>query len=137
MPLPDLQKAAELGRALRRVRDSIIKQDPTGRTKRIWFQGPEPYLDALFEVCDGTLGWFQVTLRGRSLTFDPVRGCIVTGHTNELAVDEPLAPASKVVCADAGQERRRAPEQAARAVLKVEQNSRKIKESTQHVSPLS
>ncbi|HEY3449491.1 MAG TPA: hypothetical protein VGK67_24265 [Myxococcales bacterium] len=100
MSLPDREKAAELGRGLRRVRDSIQKQDPTGRTNRIWFQGAEPYLDAIFEVSGETLLWFQVTLRGRSLTWDAQRGCVVTGHTGELAVEEARAPASKTIEAD-------------------------------------
>ena len=105
MKLPNLERAAELGRALRRVRDSILKQDPTGRTTRIWFQGPEPYLDALFEESGGGLTWFPVTLRGRALTWDVSRGFIVTGHTGELTVDDPLAPASKTIVSDADSER--------------------------------
>jgi len=98
--LPDRERAEVLGRALRRVRDDIQKQDGAGRSKRVWFQGSEPYLDVLFEVSDGALLWFQVTLRGRAVTWD-ARGGVVTGHTGELSAEGPLAPASKTVEADA------------------------------------
>lgn len=99
MSLPAPEKASQLGKALRRVRDSIQKQDPGGRTSRLWYQGPEPYLDVVFEVSGGTLLWFQVTVRGRSLTWERRRG-VVTGHTGELAVEGPLAPASRTIADD-------------------------------------
>ncbi len=116
MPLPDREKAAALGRALRRVRDSVQKQDPAARTSRIWFQGPEPYLDALFEVSGEALLWFQVTVRGRSLTWDARRRRVSTGHTGELSAEGPLAPASRTIAED-GQSDRRAVEAVAGILL--------------------
>ncbi|MGC4115901.1 MAG: hypothetical protein QM765_15175 [Myxococcales bacterium] len=102
MSLPDRPKAEELGRGLRRVRDSIQKQESGAEdgAKKVWFQGTEPYLDAIFEIGAAGLRWFQVTVRGRSLTWDAQKGFLVTGHTGELAVDGPLAPASKTISAD-------------------------------------
>lgn len=100
MPLPDRDHAVALGRALRRVRDSIQKQDPSGRSATVWFQGPEPYLDVVVELAGGAVAWFQVTLRGRSLTWDAGKGRLATGRTGELEVDGPLPPASKPLAID-------------------------------------
>jgi hypothetical protein len=100
--LPGQEKSVELGRALRRIDDRIVRQDAQGKLTRSWFQGPELYLDVFFEEGRDGLEWFQVTLRGRSLTWDRSRGFVVTGHTNELDTDDPLHPASKTIATGAG-----------------------------------
>ena len=96
-PLPDQGRTVEIGRALRRIDDRIVRQDALGKVKRSWFQGPEPYLDVFFEEGPAGLEWFQVTLRGRALTWDQPKGFVVTGHTNELATSDPMQPASKTI----------------------------------------
>ena len=103
--LPGQEKSVELGRALRRIDDRIVRQDAQGKLKRSWFQGPELYLDVVFEEGSQGLEWFQVTLRGRSLTWDQARGFVVTGHTNELSTNDPLHPASKTIASGAGPDR--------------------------------
>ena len=103
--LPDQQMAQELGRALRRIDDRIVRQDARGGLKRVWYQGPELYLDVFFEQGRGGLEWFQATLRGRSLTWDRARGLVVTGQTNELVADDPLHPSSKTISTSGGSDR--------------------------------
>ena len=101
--LPD--KAAALGRALRRIDDRIVRQDGAGRMRRCWYQGPELYLDVFFEEGTDGLSWFQATLRGRALTWEASRGFVVTGHTNELEASDPLRPASKAILSGPGSDR--------------------------------
>jgi len=103
--LPDQEKAADLGRALRRIDDRIVRQDAQGKVKRSWFQGPEPYLDVFFEEGPRGLEWFQATLRGRCLTWDQAKGLVVTGHTNELSTNDPMHPASKMIITGDGLDR--------------------------------
>jgi len=95
--LPGRQKAMELGRALRRIDDRVLRRERSDAPRRVWYQGPELYLDVFFEDGPRGLEWFQATVRGRALTWDSGRGCIVTGHTNELETAGPAHPASKAV----------------------------------------
>ena len=101
--LPDQEKATELGRALRRIDDRIVRQE--GRSRRSWFQGPELYLDVFFERGAQGLEWFQATVRGRALTWDHARGFVVTGHTNELGTTDPQHPARKTIITGVGADR--------------------------------
>lgn len=101
MPSSDPLDAAEidrLARSLREIDPSLLKAPPAGAGgARRWFQGQEPYFDAFFDTDRDGLKWFQLTLRGRSLTWDRDGGRLSTGDTHERDVDDQLYPASKVV----------------------------------------
>ncbi|MDA0266975.1 MAG: hypothetical protein O3A14_08435 [Cyanobacteria bacterium] len=51
---------------------------------RMWFQGGEPYFDIIIETHDGTITWFQITLRGRVLSWHRDHNQVQTGETDEM-----------------------------------------------------
>jgi hypothetical protein len=75
---------AALGASLRGIEQKLLKQSQQTGTKRIWFQGEEPYFDVFFELKADEILWFQFTLRGKSLSWDSKKGRLQTGTTNEL-----------------------------------------------------
>lgn len=78
----------ELGTSLRRIDPRFMKssQRHPGAT-RIWFQGKEPYFDVVFETEADEIIWFQITLRGKSLSWSKdYPNHLQAGETNELDV---------------------------------------------------
>lgn len=88
----DHEEISKLGASLRPINPKTLKPG------RVWFYGGEAYFDVFFELCEGEIDWFQLTLRGRSLTWNARDRLIQTGSTNELVVpDVSYYPASKTI----------------------------------------
>jgi hypothetical protein len=77
-----------LGASLREIEQKLLKQPNQEGLKRIWYQGEEPYFDIFFDLQDEEIVWFQLTLRGKSLSWDSKRRVFQTGMTNELQFDD-------------------------------------------------
>jgi hypothetical protein len=91
----DPDDIVKLGASLRPIDPSTLKPG------RVWFCGGEAYFEVALDVVEGTINWFQFTLRGRSLTWDRRDRTIRTGITNELVVpDVSYYPASKTLAQD-------------------------------------
>ncbi|MEM6424763.1 MAG: hypothetical protein AAGF66_04400 [Cyanobacteria bacterium P01_H01_bin.119] len=85
---------AELANTLRRIDPRFMKasQMYEGAT-RTWFQGKEPYFDVVFETKAEQILWFQITLRGKSLSWNSTYpDQIQAGETDEL--DAPISKAN-------------------------------------------
>ncbi|GAB1541955.1 hypothetical protein NUACC21_46280 [Scytonema sp. NUACC21] len=93
----EMKEIVSLGMSLRAIEQKILKPGYHQGTKRIWFQGDEPYFDVFFELKNEDIVWFQVTLRGSSLSWSKKNG-LQTGSTNELSIDNVIFyPASKII----------------------------------------
>ncbi|MBD2360683.1 hypothetical protein H6G36_05695 [Anabaena minutissima FACHB-250] len=89
---------ASLGASLRKIEQKILKQNSEEGKFKIWFQGEEPYFDVFFEFEHDEILWFQVTLRGKSLSWDRKNHQLQTGMTNELSIyDASFYAASKTI----------------------------------------
>jgi hypothetical protein len=87
-----------LAASLRRIDPRLLKRDPSGESQSIWFQGGEPYFDVYFNVVEGRVSWFQLTLRSRAVTWSRATGRVTTGRTNELGPDtSTIYPGSKTI----------------------------------------
>ncbi|WP_414575631.1 hypothetical protein [Anabaena sp. CCY 9402-a] len=87
-----------LGASLRKIEQKILKQNSEEGKSKIWFQGEEPYFDVFFEFEHDEILWFQVTLRGKSLSWDRKNYQLQTGMTNELSIyDASFYAASKTI----------------------------------------
>lgn len=88
----DHEEIYKLGASLRPINTQMLKPG------RVWFYGGEAYFDIFFELSQNEIDWFQITLRGRSLTWNAGDRTIQTGITNELAVpDVSYYSASKTI----------------------------------------
>lgn len=97
-----------LGQSLRRIDRALLNNKRTTKaSERIWYQGGEPYFDVFVEQSPQLqLVWFQITLRGRSISWHHQGDRWQTGHTNELRLDDlSMYPASKVIESDHGLDR--------------------------------
>lgn len=92
----NLDDAVRLGTSLRRIDPALLKNGAASA----WFKGGEPYFDVFLELAPatGTIEWFQVTLRGRSLTWRPGQR-LQTGSTDEYQLSTGL-PQSKTIADD-------------------------------------
>ncbi|MBC1258917.1 hypothetical protein GNE54_26235, partial [Trichormus variabilis V5] len=77
-----------LGKSLIKIENKLLKKSQNEGKIRIWFQGEEPYFDVFFEFEDDEISWFQLTLRGQSLSWDKKFSGFQTGTTNELSIDD-------------------------------------------------
>jgi len=88
------EEIIRLAATLRAVNPAFLRKSP-GRSRR-WYQGGEAYFEIFADLDDdGRLCWFQLTFRGRSLTWDQRRDRLVTGRTDELdsrPVHHPASP---------------------------------------------
>jgi hypothetical protein len=92
----------QLGASLRPIEQRLLKQSSKDGVMRVWYQGEEPYFDIFFDIKDDVIIWFQLTLRGKSLSWDSKRKSFQTGITNELLIDDvSFYAASKTIEADA------------------------------------
>lgn len=99
--LLDKNEIADLAKSLRQIEQKIIKQGYKTGSRKIWFQGEEPYFDIFFEVQDEEITWFQFTLRGKCLSWDKKSPVIQTGNTDELKMnDVSFYAASKTIETD-------------------------------------
>jgi hypothetical protein len=79
---------AALGASLRRIEQKLLKQSQNTGITRLWFQGEEPYFDVFFELKNDAILWFQLTLRGKAVSWDSKKSQLQTGTTNELDDDD-------------------------------------------------
>ncbi|MBW4506727.1 MAG: hypothetical protein KME64_09475 [Scytonematopsis contorta HA4267-MV1] len=98
----DKNEVASLGASLREISSKILKSSGyRGGTKKVWFQGEEPYFDVFFELRNNQIAWFQFTLRGKSLSWDSKAPGLQTGTTDELKLnDVSFYAASKTIETD-------------------------------------
>ncbi len=96
----DREEIEALGTSLRRINQKLLKPGETQQRSRIWYQGGEPYFDFFVEVEGEEVVWFQLTLRGRSISCNKQTSRLKTGSTNELSDDVSFYPASKTIQTD-------------------------------------
>ena len=97
----DRTEIEALGSSLRRINQKLLKAGDAAHKQRIWYQGGEPYFDFFVETENDRVTWFQMTLRGRSISCSGKAAGLKTGSTNELnAEDESFYPASKTIQSD-------------------------------------
>lgn len=89
---------ASLGTSLRKIEQKLLKQKHTEGKQKVWFQGEEPYFDVFLELEHDEIVWFQLTLRGKSVSWDRKKQQLQTGMTNELSIyDASFYAASKTI----------------------------------------
>lgn len=92
-------EASTLSASLRPINPNMMKpvEEATDK-KRLWYQGKEPYFDVIVEMLDDEVTWFQMTLRGKVVSWNPPN-FVVTGETDELDVPPEVAyyAASKTI----------------------------------------
>lgn len=96
----DESAIAALGMSLRQISQNLMKSGgETPKQQRIWYQGREPYFDVTIETADDTITWFQVTLRGKVVSWRHPQVHLQTGETDELDVPADVAyyAASKTI----------------------------------------
>jgi hypothetical protein len=92
---------AALGASLRQIDQRLLTPTKEKDTTRVWYQGGEPYFDVFVELHQGKIQWFQFTLRGKSLSWNPRISGWQTGITNEFRTDDIVFyPASKLIEGD-------------------------------------
>ena len=90
---------SNLGASLRPIDADWMKPAETDTDKkRLWYQGQEPYFDVFIEMIGNDITWFQVTLRGKVLSWRSPNS-LQTGETDELDVPPEVAyyAASKTI----------------------------------------
>jgi hypothetical protein len=75
---------AALGASLREIEQKLLKQSQKTGITRLWFQGEEPYFDVFFDLKNDEILWFQLTLRGKAVSWDNKKSQLQTGTTNEM-----------------------------------------------------
>lgn len=99
--LMEQNEIAALGASLRHIDQRLLTPTKQKDTTRVWYQGGEPYFDMFVELRQGKIEWFQFTLRGKSLSWNPDSFGWKTGRTNEMRTDDvAFYPASKLIESD-------------------------------------
>jgi hypothetical protein len=92
---------AALGASLRAIDPRFVRSSSSSGTRRIWYQGNEPYFDVFFDLKNEEIIWFQFTLRGKTLSWDSKKPGLQTGSTNEFMLDDcNYYPAGKTIDTD-------------------------------------
>ena len=86
--LMEQDEIAALGASLRKIDQKLLTPAKDEGVIRVWYQGGEPYFDVFVELRQGKIEWFQFTLRGRSISWNPQTFGWQTGTTNELRTDD-------------------------------------------------
>lgn len=95
MQYTDIQS---LGRSLRPIDRKLLDRDREAGKERIWYQGGEPYFDLFVDLRHDEIEWFQLTLRGQSISWHCQNRQWQTGKTNEFRSDDiTFYSASKIV----------------------------------------
>lgn len=90
-----------LGASLHRIDCKLLKPEKEFGHQRLWYQGDEPYFDLFFEVKNNEIIWFQLTFRGKSVSWSCESSALQTGITNELTTDDvSYYSASKLINSD-------------------------------------
>ena len=99
--LMDQDEIKTLGASLRQIDQRLLTPTKEDDIIRVWYQGGEPYFDVFVELRKGEIEWFQFTLRGKSISWNPQVCGWQTGMTNELRTDDSaFYPASKLIQGD-------------------------------------
>lgn len=85
MEQPEIDR---LGASLRAINPHLLRAADATGVRRVWYQGGEPYFDVFFDLQDGHLVGFQLTLRGQSISWSQDAHHLKTGSTNERHVDD-------------------------------------------------
>ena len=97
----DQDEIAALGASLRQIDQRLLTPAKQEDTTRVWYQGGEPYFDVFVDLRQGKIEWFQFTLRGKSISWNPQNSVWNTGATNEMRSDDAtFYPASKLIESD-------------------------------------
>ncbi|MEB3179233.1 MAG: hypothetical protein VKL59_09415 [Nostocaceae cyanobacterium] len=92
---------AALGASLRAIDPRFIRSTTSSGTRRMWYQGDEPYFDLFLDFQNDEIIWFQFTLRGKTLSWDSKKPGWQTGSTNEFMLDDcNYYPAGKTIDTD-------------------------------------
>ncbi|MEA5468724.1 hypothetical protein [Spirulina sp. 06S082] len=90
-----------LSHSLRQIDRKLLSHDRIAGIERVWYQGGEPYFDLFIDLREDEIEWFQLTLRGRSISWHRQENCWKTGNTNEFRNDDiTFYAASKIVESD-------------------------------------
>lgn len=95
----DESTIATLGTSLRAINPTLMKSaEGAPAKKRVWYQGNEPYFDVTIETLGSEITWFQITLRGKVISWRPPN-YLHTGETDEMDVPPEVAyyAASKTI----------------------------------------
>ncbi|NER80015.1 MAG: hypothetical protein F6K42_10610 [Leptolyngbya sp. SIO1D8] len=96
----DESEIATLGASLRQINPNLMKSGGEAPEKqRLWYQGNEPYFDVTVEKTNNAITWFQITLRGKVVSWRYPQAQVQTGETDELDVPAEVAyyAASKTI----------------------------------------
>lgn len=96
----DESAIAALGASLRQINPNLMKSEAAASEKqRFWYQGNEPYFDVTIEKTGQSVTWFQITLRGKVISWRHPNAHLQTGETDELDVPPDVAyyAASKTI----------------------------------------
>jgi hypothetical protein len=75
----------KLGNSLCCIDPKLMKGgEAVAQSDRAWFQGGEPYFDIIIEKDEGAITWFQITLRGRVMSWHRDHNQVQTGETDEM-----------------------------------------------------
>jgi hypothetical protein len=97
----DKDEILALGTSLRLIDQKLLNATKAEGTRRVWYQGGEPYFDVFLELRAENIEWFQLTLRGRSISWNRQKSGWQTGTTNEMRIDDvTFYPASKLIQTD-------------------------------------
>jgi hypothetical protein len=97
----DQRDITALGESLRRISQKFMKTGQSSGSTRVWYQGGEPYFDIFLDVKNEEIQWFQVTLRGKSLSWSRQSAKVQTGTTSDLdQSDQSYFAASKTIRGD-------------------------------------
>ena len=86
--LMEQDEIAALGASLRKIDQKLLTPAKEEGVIRVWYQGGEAYFDVFVDLRQGKVEWFQFTLRGRSISWNPQTSAWQTGTTNELRTDD-------------------------------------------------
>jgi hypothetical protein len=75
-----------LGASLNCINPGLMKGGEAEGHQRLWYQGNEPYFDIIVERSGEDITWFQITLRGRVVSWRSGQPYLQTGETDELDV---------------------------------------------------
>lgn len=90
-----------LAYSLRSIDRKLLNHDREAGRERIWYQGGEAYFDLFVDMRNDEIEWFQLTLRGRSISWHCRDRQWQTGKTNEFRSDDiTFYAASKTVESD-------------------------------------
>lgn len=99
----DTDTIQTLGASLNCISPGLMKGGGQSDSERLWYQGNEPYFDIIVERSGDDITWFQVTLRGRVVSWYKGQETLHTGETDEMEVTPTVNYAASKTVRDAAQ----------------------------------